>query len=118
VNFEPTETDEYDESTPKHFPATAEAIGVRVIDRDQPEGERTPARIVDAPGTRACEHEIAAIGKTVAEVNPDRYAGAAVLGIQFEDADGAPNGATYHYPAPRLEPVSEDWDPDNGEGDR
>jgi hypothetical protein len=85
-------------------------VGDRVIDVDQPEGERSAARVVDDPGTKASDHRIAAIGKTVAEANPDHPPEASVVAIQFEDDDGDLSGATYHYPATRLKPVSEEWD--------
>jgi len=86
-------------------------IGARVVDGDQPDSERSAARVVDVTGAKASDHRIAAIGKTVAEANPDHPPEAAVVAIRFERATGKPGGATYHYPATRLEAVSDEWEP-------
>lgn len=88
-------------------------IGARVVDGDQPDSERSAARVVDVTGAKASDHRIAAIGKTVAEANPDHPPEAAVVAIRFERATGEeePAGTTYHYPATRLEAVSDEWEP-------
>ena len=86
-------------------------IGERVVDGDQPKGDRSAARVVDVPGAKASDHRIEAIGETAAEANPDHPPEAAVVAIRFERATGKPGGATYHYPATRLEAVSDEWEP-------
>jgi hypothetical protein len=86
-------------------------IGDRVTDSNDAEHERSAARVVDVLGAKASDHRIEAIGKTVAEVNPDHPPEAAVVAIRFERATGKPGGATYHYPATRLEAVSDEWEP-------
>jgi len=85
--------------------------GERVIDVDQPDGDRSAARVVDVLGAKASDHRIEAIGKTVAEANPDHPSEASVVAIRFERANGEPAGAIYHYPATRLEAVSDEWEP-------
>lgn len=88
---------------------TTLTVGDRVTDADQ---QRSPAQVVELPGTTAAEHEIPAIDQTVAEANPDHPPDAPVVGIKFERRrDGVPAGPTYHYPASRLKPVSNEWEP-------
>lgn len=83
-------------------------LGEQVIDSE----DDTPsvAEVVEAPGTLASEHTIPAMGKTVAQANPEYPADDRVDGIRFV-RDGEPPGPTYHYPASRLEQVGADWEP-------
>jgi hypothetical protein len=99
------------EPSPMSDDVADHTVGDRVVDRDQDEEQRSAARVVGVPGISAAEHEIAAIGKTVAEANPDHPPEAAAVAIRFERATGKPGGATYHYPATRLDPIAEDWEP-------
>ena len=83
------------------------AIGDRVIDSD--DESPSAGRVVSVPDETAEEFQIDAIEKTVAQCNPEYPASDPVVGIAFGD-DG--NGPTYHYPASRLQSVSENWEPE------
>ena len=84
-------------------------VGDRVIDTAPKNGQSSAMRVADIPGTTAKDHYIPATGSTVAEENPDEPEDAPVIGVKFESG-----GAIYHYPASRLEPVSEDWEAPDG----
>lgn len=84
-------------------------LGDRLIDSD-PKGAPSALRAIGVPETRADEFYISAIGKTVAAVN-DCPADDPVVGVVFEGDQNDENATVYHYPASRLEPVSEDWEP-------
>lgn len=86
--------------------ATSFEVGDRVIDADPKNGPPSAMRVADIPGTTAQDHYIPAIETTVAAENPDEPEDAPVIGVEFESG-----GPVYHYPASRLEPVSEDWEP-------
>lgn len=89
-------------------------IGDRVIDADA--DSPSAAEVVDLPGTTADEHTIAAMGKTVAQANPDYPPDDPAVGIQFI-RNGEPAGNTYHYPGSRLDLVSDDWEPPETKSD-
>lgn len=112
------------------------AAGDRVIDGDQPDGERSPIRVLERTGDRADEHEIDAIpgSPTVADVNGEHPADDPVIAVAFERAldrhilgwrdlpdeelaerVGETSITTYSYPESRLEPVTEGWEPPGGD---
>lgn len=87
-------------------------VGDRVVDSD-PKGAPSAMRAVDVLETRSDEFRIEAIEKTVAAVN-DCPADDPVVGVVFEANQNDENATVYHYPASRLEPISEDWEPPAG----
>lgn len=84
-------------------------VGDRVIDADA-DGSPTPAEVVEVTGETAADYHIDAINTTVAKANPGHPSDSPVIGIRFVRGD-EPSGPTYHYPAARLEPISDDWEP-------
>lgn len=85
-------------------------VGDRVVDRDQPGEQRSPAVVVELPEKTAEEFTIEAVGETVADLNPDHPGDAPVIGVRFERGENLA-GPTYHYPGTRLDPIDEEWSP-------
>lgn len=85
-------------------------VGDRVIDRDA-SGTPSAARVVELADEAADEFYVPAINGTVASANPEYPRTDPVVGIKFErGSDGRQSGPTYHYPATRLEAVSNEWE--------
>lgn len=90
-------------------------VGDRVIDADA-DGSPSAAEVVEVTEETAAEYHIDAINTTVAKANPGHPGDSPVIGIQFVRGDD-PSGPTYHYPASRLDPVSDDWEPPESKSD-
>jgi hypothetical protein len=109
----------------------------RVLDCEQPEGERVPIRVLERTGDRADEHEIEAIpgSPTVNAVSDGYPADDSVIAVAFErglerhipgwhdlSADelatrvDEADVTTYSYTESRLESIGEDWEPPGGDG--
>lgn len=90
-------------------------IGDRVIDADA-DGTPSAAEVVEVTDETADNYHIDAINTTVAKANPGHPADSPVIGIRFVRGD-EPGGPTYHYPAARLESISDEWEPPETKSD-
>jgi hypothetical protein len=133
----------YPVDDPETWPFAFEA-GDRVTDNDE-FGTRKPLRVLEVLEEPAADHDIPAVGETVAALNPDHPAAAPVVAAVFEtnlestitpwrdaldDPDAEHFGAavesfceewgvsikSYHYPATRLVPYAECDSCEGGKG--
>jgi hypothetical protein len=92
--------------TGSHTPTTTATgtltVGDRVVDREQPTEDRSPALVLELPDETANERYIAAIGETVAGVNPDYPADSPIALVAFVDNLDRDASGWHEYPPDEL----------------